>query len=340
MSLNGNISDDSWKHTCNRFKINYKYIHEAKDLLKQGQENTSEISGDDMLQYPIDNGWKSEHYDIVLVDECQDLNPQQIAFLACIPTNRVIFVGDANQAIYGFRGSDPYALNKIKDMYNPVEYEMTQSFRCPKEILRSVQHIVPNIMSTKLGGGIYRAKTKDTVFPDECFIISRTNNNLIKLAYRFILNNEHFSIGGKFIIQLKKDLNKAFKGCTHLSDMRNNVMRNYKNELTKASNNKWTASDIENKYDSILAIVDMANSTSDIKLFVKNLTLHSDSASCRKLMTIHGAKGLESENVYFVNPESCDYFKGKAETKWEMQQEDNLYYVACTRALNNLTFIN
>ena len=67
-----------------------------------------------MLQYPIDNGWKSKQYDIVLVDECQDLNPQQIAFLGCIPTKRVVFVGDVNQAIYGFRGSDPYAIEKIK----------------------------------------------------------------------------------------------------------------------------------------------------------------------------------------------------------------------------------
>jgi len=57
-------------------------------------------------------------------------------------------------------------------------------------------------------------------------------------------------------------------------------------------------------------------------------------------MTIHAAKGLESENVYFVKAGSCEYFKEKAETNWEKQQEDNLYYVACTRALQNLVFID
>jgi hypothetical protein len=340
MSLNGNISDDSWKSTCDRFKIGFNYIREAQDILKSGKRDTSEISGEDMLQYPIDNGWKSESFDVVLVDECQDLNPQQLAFLSCIPTKKIIFVGDSNQAIYGFRGSDPYALDNIRDLYNPIEYDMTQSFRCPTEVLKSVTRIVPNILSTKTGGTISKAKIKDTDFLDECFIISRTNNNLVKLAYRFILNNDHFSIGGAFIKQLKNDLNNAFKGCTRLSDMRDNVMRKYNTELTKASGNKWSTDNIENKYDSLLSIIDMSNSPADITKFVKSLTLHSDSASCRKLMTIHAAKGLESENVYFVKAGSCDYFKEKAETNWEKQQEDNLYYVACTRALQNLVFID
>ena len=340
MCMNGNISDTSWKNTCDHFQIGHNFITEAKQILKAGKLDTSEISGEDMLQYPIDNGWKSDKFDIVLVDECQDLNPQQIAFLACIPTKRIIFVGDANQAIYGFRGSDPFALDKINSMYNPVEYDMTQSFRCPKEVLPSVSHIVPNIFSTKTGGKILHSNLKETTYPDDCFIISRTNNNLIKLAYKFILNNEHFSIGSAFITQLKRDLNKAFKDCTNLADMRANVCRQYDRELSKASGNSWSTNNTENKYDSLLSIIDMANTPADINKFVKKLLLHSDSASCRKLMTIHAAKGLENDNVYFINADSCQYFKDRARSTWEAQQEDNLYYVACTRALTNLIFVS
>jgi len=340
MSMDGNVSDTSWKNTCEHFKISYTFIKEAQQILKEGKADTSQISGDDMLQYPIDNGWKSEPFDIVLVDECQDLNPQQIAFLSCIPTKRIIFVGDANQAIYGFRGSDPYALDKITDMYNPVSYDMTQSFRCPKVVLPAVQHIVANIFSTKTGGSVNRSRIKETTFPDECFIISRTNNSLIKLAYRFIQDKDHFSIGSAFITQLKKDLNRAFKGCTQLSEMHANVMNDYNKALKKATGNKWSTDSVENKFDSLLAIINLANTPADITAFVKNLTLHSDSSSCRKLMTIHAAKGLESNDVYFINADSCKYFKSKAETMWEAQQEDNLYYVACTRALTNLTFVD
>jgi ATP-dependent exoDNAse (exonuclease V) beta subunit len=55
-------------------------------------------------------------------------------------------------------------------------------------------------------------------------------------------------------------------------------------------------------------------------------------------MTIHAAKGLETPTVYFIKPDTCAYFKEKSESQWEKQQEDNLYYVACTRALNKLVF--
>ena len=122
-------------------------------------------------------------YDIVLIDECQDLNPQQIAFLTCIPTKRIVFVGDMNQAIYGFRGSDPYAMDKIKQHYSPTEYELTESFRCPTELISTVKHIVPAITSNKTGGQIDSINGNAEIdFPDECFIISRTN---IPITYNY-----------------------------------------------------------------------------------------------------------------------------------------------------------
>ena len=341
MAMNGNISDASWKTTCDRFKIGHNFIADAKKLFAEEQKNTDVISGDDMLQYPIDNGWKSEEYDIVLIDECQDLNPQQIAFLTCIPTKRIVFVGDMNQAIYGFRGSDPYAIEKIKDHYNPVDYKLTESFRCPQEIISTIKHIVPDMTSNKTNGEVEIVDgNQDIDFPDECFIISRTNNNLVKLAYKFIQENKHFSIGGTFIAQLKRDLNKVFKDATDLDSMRENIAVQYEKEINKATGNKWSISSIENKYDSLLAIINLAKDTDDISIFVTNLAMHSDSASCRKLMTIHAAKGLETPTVYFVKPDSCAYFKERTESQWEKQQEDNLYYVACTRALNKLVFVN
>ena len=338
MNMNGNIAYTSWKDTCDRFQIGYQFIDDAKKLLETGQLDTSEISADDMLQYPINNGWKSKQYDIVLVDECQDLNPQQIAFLGCIPTKRVVFVGDVNQAIYGFRGSDPYAIDKIKETYNPVEYELTESFRCPLEILSTIKHIVPNIFSKKKNGIVHQSPLVTNLdYPDECFIISRTNNHLIKMAYQFIQEGKHFSIGGTFIAQLKRDLNKVCKGT--LSDTRDNIKYKYNAELSRAAGNRWSTNSIDNKYESLLSIVDMASKPEDIAIFVKTLGMHSDSASCRKLMTIHAAKGLESPTVFFIKPDTCAYFKEKSRVEWEKQQEDNLYYVACTRALDTLVFL-
>lgn len=340
MSLSGNISDTSWKDTCQRFKIAKMYIPEAKSILAQGKLDTSVISGDDMLQYPIDNGWKSDPYDIVLVDECQDLNPQQIDFLSCIPTKKIVFVGDANQAIYGFRGSDPFALEKIKDTYFPEEYQLSESFRCPVELLQAVKRIVPQIVSKKTGGKIYTQRSNDVDYAEECFIISRINSHLIILANQFIREKKHFSIGSKFIKQLKNNLNPMLRGASNITEVRRRIQTKYDADYEAASDNKWNKASIENKYDSLLTIMDYCNSLSEIKEFIEDLNMHKDGSSTRKLMTIHASKGLETEHVYFLKSDMCEYFKDRALAYWEKQQEDNLYYVACTRALQTLTFVD
>ncbi len=336
ISMAGNNTTKSWQSTCDHFHIDRSRIDSAKQVLEKGKNNTSQISGEDMLQYPIDNDWKTKEFDVVLVDECQDLNPQQLAFLDCIPTKRIVFVGDANQSIYGFRGSDPYAIQNIIKKYKPVEYDMTQSFRCPNEVIDEIKHIVPNMYSDKNGGTSTKIKPVVADYEDECFILSRTNNNLFKLAYKFIKNDDHFSIGTKFITQLKTDLDKVCKKGKSIDDIRKSTVREYDMALNKARTNGWSTTSIENKYDGLLYIIDTVK---DIPSFLNSLILHSNSSSKRKLMTIHGAKGLESEIVYFIKPSQCNDYKEKAKSEWEKMQEDNLYYVACTRALNHLVFV-
>jgi ATP-dependent exoDNAse (exonuclease V) beta subunit len=56
------------------------------------------------------------------------------------------------------------------------------------------------------------------------------------------------------------------------------------------------------------------------------------------LSTIHKAKGLEANNVYIVCP---SLMPSKAAQKdWEIRQEQNLMYVAYTRAKDTLGFIH
>jgi len=340
MSMNGNDSAESWYKTADRFTISRAFCSEAFNILKTGKADTSQISGEDMLQYPIDNGWKTQHYDIVLVDECQDLNPQQIAFLACIPTERIVFVGDRNQAIYGFRGSDPKAIAKIVEDYTPEEFEMNESFRCPTAIIDQVQNIVPNMMSNKIGGQVERLRYHEASYGDECFILCRVNSKLVRLAYTFMKTKQHFSIGANFIRQLEFDLKPFLSKARDLYDLRNKIMDRYKTELNKAKQNNWPASNVENKYDALLTLVDDVSSLNEVKKFTKSLKMHTDGASARKLMTIHAAKGLETEHVYFLEPDIIDYLKGQAKERWRQQEESNLYYVACTRALSKLTFVS
>ncbi|HWP31126.1 MAG TPA: UvrD-helicase domain-containing protein [Fimbriimonadales bacterium] len=47
-----------------------------------------------------------DKYDHVMVDEAQDLNPLQHGILEQTPAKTILFVGDPQQAIYGFRGAE------------------------------------------------------------------------------------------------------------------------------------------------------------------------------------------------------------------------------------------
>jgi DNA helicase II / ATP-dependent DNA helicase PcrA len=62
-----------------------------------------------------------------------------------------------------------------------------------------------------------------------------------------------------------------------------------------------------------------------------------DTKNVVRLSTIHKAKGLESKRVFWLDP----YYSIKRKQKeWELEQEENLKYVAVTRSQDYLGFIS
>ncbi len=57
---------------------------------------------------------------------------------------------------------------------------------------------------------------------------------------------------------------------------------------------------------------------------------------CLQLMTMHGAKGLEFDNVFIIHANEGDTPYQKAETAEELEEERRMFYVAMTRAKNRL----
>ena len=80
-------------------------------------------------------------YDVVFVDEAQDLSPIQWKMVDIIRKNSkyIILAGDDDQAIYGWAGADVKRFQQ-----EPArEIVLPQSYRVP----RCVQHIADNILS-------------------------------------------------------------------------------------------------------------------------------------------------------------------------------------------------
>ncbi len=76
-------------------------------------------------------------YPFVLIDEFQDLNPDQWMAVRLIwpKGSNITGIGDYRQSIYGFRGSKKGVLDEFKLFYDATVYEMNLCYRCSPAIL-------------------------------------------------------------------------------------------------------------------------------------------------------------------------------------------------------------
>lgn len=78
----------------------------ARQVMSRALQQDGQYDFDDMLFAPVANRWVNGRYDLVVIDEAQDMNYTQLllALKVCLPGGRIVVVGDDRQAIYGFRG--------------------------------------------------------------------------------------------------------------------------------------------------------------------------------------------------------------------------------------------
>jgi superfamily I DNA/RNA helicase len=83
----------------------------------------------------------------IFVDEYQDINfPQYALIRLLVQTERdspsLWVIGDPNQAIYGFRGSDKAFIDRFRDDYpGAVCFELRRSFRCAESIITAASSL-------------------------------------------------------------------------------------------------------------------------------------------------------------------------------------------------------
>jgi superfamily I DNA/RNA helicase len=106
----------------------------------------------------------------------------------------------------------------------------------------------------------------------------------------------------------------------------------------KSENEVRYSSTIQTMLDKIEAIEILSGDLVLVSDVTKKIqSIFSDEKSGIVLSTIHKAKGLESDNVFILNQ---DLMPSRwARKDWEKEQEQNLIYVAYTRAKHKLSFI-
>jgi superfamily I DNA/RNA helicase len=309
--------------------------------------NASEmVDFDDLLYFAVLDGISLPKFDFVFVDEAQDTNAIQRAILRKImkPDSRMVAVGDPAQAIYGFRGADSDSLDLIASDFNCIRLPLTVSYRCPTEVVKFAQqwvsHIEPapgaaegSVQSLGLGWKVEDFKAGELV-------VCRTTKPLVALAYRCLKARVPAKIMGreigKGLASLITKLNS--KGIDNLIE-RIGQYTNREVEKAIARKQEAKAEAVQDKSDAILFLIDSLPETGRTVPALLALidSLFSDEAAAITLATIHKAKGLEANKVYWLNRSECP--SKWARMDWQVQQERNLCYVAVTRAKSELVLI-
>ncbi|MBN1621893.1 MAG: UvrD-helicase domain-containing protein [Endomicrobiales bacterium] len=125
-------------------KIDESDINEYEETLKK--QNSFDL--DDLIFLPVKlfkedkeilEDYKKQ-YRHILVDEFQDVNPVQFELLRLLApddTSNLFVIGDPDQAIYGFRGSDVKFIKEFQKNYSKaVVIYLSKSYRCPSPVLK------------------------------------------------------------------------------------------------------------------------------------------------------------------------------------------------------------
>jgi superfamily I DNA/RNA helicase len=323
-------------------------IRKIAEILDAGEDMARRqqiIDFGDMLWLP----YKWELYptakDWLLIDETQDANRAQLhLYEKCGRHGRVIAVGDEDQAIQGFAFASPKMWGEIKTRFNATTLPLSVCYRCPTSHLDLARYFVPAIEPSPT------AKTGDVTVLHPAMVpgvvelgdlvLCRFTAPLITLCFDLIVRGIPAKVRGRDIganLARLADIGEAnwAKFAAVITQIMGSEIAKFREE-EKGDR----ADSTQDNLDCLLAIYSHFGKKCDSldKFLSKIESLFSDSASPVTLSTIHRSKGDEADNVFILASNSLPYRRDGMQD-WQAKQEDNLTYVALTRAKQSLVLV-
>jgi len=303
-------------------------IHTTNLSIKLALENAV-LDYDDQIFMPTIFHANFPRFPLILVDEAQDLSSLNHAMLAKLVKKRLIAVGDANQAIYGFRGAHENSMTLLRERFSMKTFTLSISFRCARKIVEHARWKAPNMKYPDWaaeGSITTLVPWKASDLAEDAMIICRNNAPLFSTAIRLIKNGRSAELDGKDVVNYLIKIMKKF-GSSDLPrvSVLDNIDRWLAEQKDKTKERAWNA--LEDRAECMRIFAREASDLGGAVAYATHITqLHSP----LKLMTGHKSKGLESPTVYFLDEKLVR----------KTEQDPNLRYVIQTRAKLNLIYIN
>jgi len=145
---------------------------------------------DDLISEPVrvleDNPELREQlrnrYQWILIDEFQDINPLQYRLIQLLSKDsgpNLFLIGDPNQAIYGFRGSNRAFISRFIEEYPQTKvYQLQTSYRCSRNILQASGDVLQEVGLQGLEEGVRIRIAPQQTDRSEAEYIARTIESL------------------------------------------------------------------------------------------------------------------------------------------------------------------
>lgn len=302
-------------------------------------ERTAIIDFADMIFLPIVMGWVRPLFDMVVIDEAQDMTRPQLTIArgACRRGGRIAVVGDDRQAIYQFRGADEGSMETLRIELKAALLPLTVTYRCASSIVDLARQLVPDYQAAPgaARGEIVTRDVEDALaeMREGDFLISRTNAPLVGLCMALLKRGVRACVRGRDIGKGIISLLRRLKART-VADIPALLEQHTQRELEAAAKLSDKAREtreefIRDQQALVLALCEGAATVTEVEGRVTEL--FSDDVERGKVMcsSVHRAKGLETDRTFLLQG---TFRSGRLE-------EENLRYVAITRAKQRLCWI-
>lgn len=280
----------------------------------------------------------------LFIDECQDLNMVQHLFIQKIleqgDVKKWVAVGDSRQSIYGFSGSYSKSFEMFKEKENVKIFPLDVCYRSAKRIVEQANLVYPVMIPFQKENGYVGIEKDITLIKPASMVICRNTAPLIDLYFKLISIGKEVYIKGEDILNSTISYLKKYKTYQVGKVISETISEINSVSEKKTDNQRIRFYVLSNHLENITILASYLKET-HVKNLVEKLEEISNKAkqpNAIELSTIHKSKGREADVVYILNENLIP--SPFASSPEELKQEENLRYVARTRAKKELYYLN
>ena len=295
-------------------------------------------------------------YGLVVIDEAQDLTPLHwkvvYRLMELLPKSVFLVAGDDDQTLYSFTGADPHGMMEFSDKVQAEVRILSQSYRVPVQVFDLAQAIIQQVTSRvpkeykPRMEGVKPARGLLEMWPHmEHMQPSRDRDTLVLYADRFVrseveplLQAEGYSYRALNGFPSPQDTKagRAIRAVLTNSDqdiaMDDDLRSTVRAGLSKRGAVAWDTVSIFDITARIRrgdwSVLAVKNSHED---YLKSLDYNRPQNI--RISTMHGAKGLQGDDVHLILSLSS---RATMEAAIEPDHLHRLLYTAVTRTKENL----